>query len=115
LTIIEEYNIYNPQDDDQDFPLLQEVSDSESETEPVRKESSEGEFPILVESHDSEESDGDDEDIITLEFNELFSAMKAGEVTKPPAAKHPITICRRIPLCIPSLMLENTTITQKRM
>jgi hypothetical protein len=90
--IVEEYNIYDPQDEDQDFPLLQEVSDSESETEPVRKESSEGEFPILVESDDSEESDGDDEDIIAIEFNELFSAMKAGEVTKPPAAKHPITL-----------------------
>jgi len=73
---------------------LQEVSDSESEPEPVWKESSEGEFPILVESDDSKESDGDDEDIITLEFNELFSAMKAGEVTKPPAAKHPITLCK---------------------
>jgi hypothetical protein len=42
--IIEEYNIYDPQDEDQDFLLLQEVSNSESETEPVWKESSEGEF-----------------------------------------------------------------------
>jgi hypothetical protein len=90
--IVEEYNNYNPQDEDQDFPLLQEVSDSESNPEPVRKESSEGEFPILVEFDDSEESDGDDEDIIVLEFNELFSAMKAEEVTRPPAAKHPITL-----------------------
>jgi hypothetical protein len=92
--IVEEYNNYNPQDEDQDFPLLQEVSDSESEPDPVRKESSKGEFPILVESDDSKESDSDDEDIITLEFNELFSAMKAGEVTKPPAVKHPIMLCK---------------------
>jgi hypothetical protein len=92
--IVEEYNNYDPQDKDQDFPLLQEVSDSESETEPVQKESSEGEFPILVGSDDSEESDGDDEDIIAIEFNELFSAMKAGEVTKLPAAKHPIMLCK---------------------
>jgi hypothetical protein len=90
--IVEEYNHYDPQDEDQDFPLLQEVSDSESETELAQKESFEGEFPILVESDDPEESDSDDEDIIAPEFNELFSAMKAGEVTRPPAAKHPIML-----------------------
>ena len=45
-----------------------------------------------MESDESKDSDGDDEEIITLEFKELFSAMKAGEVTRPPAAKHPITL-----------------------
>jgi hypothetical protein len=90
--IVEEYNHYDPQDEDQDFPLLQEVSDSESETELAQKESFEGEFPILVESDDPEELDSDDEDIIAPEFNELFSAMKAGEVMRPPAAKHPIML-----------------------
>jgi hypothetical protein len=91
-SIIKEYDNYNPQDKDQDFSLLQEVSNSESKPDPVWKESSEGEFPILVESDDSKELDSDDEDIIILEFNQLFSAMKAGEVMKPPAAKHPIML-----------------------
>jgi hypothetical protein len=91
-SIVEEYNNYNPQDEDQDFPLLQEVSNSESEPDMAWKESSEGEFPILVESDNSEESDSDDEDIVILEFNKLFSVMNTGEVTKLPATKHPIKL-----------------------
>jgi hypothetical protein len=90
-SIIEEYNNYNPQDKDQDFLLLQEVNNSESEPDTTWKESSKGEFPILVESDDFKKL-YDDEDIIILEFNELFSAMNAGEVTNPPAAKHPIKL-----------------------
>jgi hypothetical protein len=53
---------------------------------------SNGDYPVLLEPDDTEELEGEDDELIIYEFKELLTAMKAGEETTMPVVKQPMVL-----------------------